>query len=51
MDDYDAATGRVRTLHAIIVGTAILIIIAVAGFAFEEEYEELARVPTHTQVS
>jgi hypothetical protein len=50
MDDYDTATSRVRALHAIVVGTAILIIIAVAGFAFEEGYEELARVVAHTQV-
>ena len=51
MDDYDAATSRVRALHAIVVGTAILIIIAAAGIAFDEGYEELARVTTHTQVS
>ena len=51
MDDYDTATSRVRALHAIVVGTAILIIIAVAGFVLGEGYEELAEVVTHTRVS
>jgi hypothetical protein len=51
IDDYDAATGRVRTLHAVVVGTIILIIMAITGFSLEEVFEELARVAAHTMFS
>ena len=44
MDDYNAATSRVRSLHAIVVGVIMLLIVIAASAAAEVVASELARL-------
>ena len=44
MDDYNAATSRVRSLHAIVVGAIMLLIVIAASAAAEVVASELARL-------